>query len=192
MEVFRLVCRISYTFGLPAELGVVYSSLIPIGPRIIICTICSIALIAACNLVQDGPEVVSSRKVARYPVSVVLERPAAEDHMSDGLASLSAIATRAVDAWHVSAEEDVLSPIFSDRSCTSSALLRFLSPEHFLGRHYCGSRLATFGLCPRLTIYVLSVCVSHHLFNVDSSGVVRVAHQASARLQPSSLHPVAS
>ncbi|KAF2844164.1 carbohydrate-binding module family 50 protein [Plenodomus tracheiphilus IPT5] len=61
-------------------------------------------------VIQDGPEVVSSRKVPEYLVTEVPMSPTVEEDMGDGLSPLPTPTSRAVDSWHTSAEEEVVEP----------------------------------------------------------------------------------
>lgn len=70
-------------------------------------------------LVQDSPEVVSSREVTKYPVPEVLIIPAAKEDVGDGLPPLSTLASWAGNSWHSRLKRKSLNPIFSVRKCTS-------------------------------------------------------------------------
>ena len=88
------------------------------------------------------------------------------------------------------------SPIFSVRSCTSSALSRLVSPS------WSRSTLVGVGVClyvarplvslRHLAIHASSVCVLHYLLSLDLMVYSFGGMSAGRRLRPSSLHPVAS
>jgi hypothetical protein len=90
-----------------------------------------------------------------------------------------------------------LRPIFSVRSCTSSALSRLLSLSWS-----CSTFLVGVGVCLYVArsfffslyalIYALSTCILHNLLSVVLSGYSCAGGSAGCWLRPSSLHPVAS
>jgi hypothetical protein len=52
IETRCLVCRVRCTYSLPPTLGVVYASLIPTCPRICVCSMYSMALVASCGVLR--------------------------------------------------------------------------------------------------------------------------------------------
>jgi hypothetical protein len=52
IEARCLICRVRCTYSLPPTLGVVYVSLIPTCPRICVCSIYSMALMASCGVLR--------------------------------------------------------------------------------------------------------------------------------------------
>jgi hypothetical protein len=139
---------------------------------------------------------VSSGKVGEDALPEVLVLAAAEDDVGNGLSPLSTAVAGASDVRNVSIKRKSLSPIFSVRSCTSSALSRLLS----LSWSY--STLVGVGVCLYVArpffsslyalIHALSAYVLHYLLSVILSGYSCAGGSASCWLRPSSLHPVAS
>jgi hypothetical protein len=90
-----------------------------------------------------------------------------------------------------------LSPIFSVRSCTSSALSLLLSLSWSCSPFLVGVGVCLYVARPFLSslhalIHALFACVLHHLRSVVLSGSSWRGASAGCCLRPSSLHPVAS
>ena len=139
----------------------------------------------------------SSGKVGEDALPEVLVLAAAEDDVGNGLSPLSTAVAGASDVRNVSIKRKSLSPIFSVRNCTSSALSRLLSLSWS-----CSTFLVGVGVCLYVArpffsslyalIHALSACVLHYLLSVILSGYSCAGGSASCWLRPSSLHPVAS
>jgi hypothetical protein len=89
-----------------------------------------------------------------------------------------------------------LRPIFSVRSCTSSALSLLLSLLWSCSTFFVGTGVCLYVARPFLSslhalIHALSACVLHHLLIVVLSGYSCGGGRAGCCLRPSSLHPVA-
>jgi hypothetical protein len=90
-----------------------------------------------------------------------------------------------------------LSPIFSVRNCTSSALSRLLRPSCNWSTFLVDRGVCLYVALPlvsvlHLAVHARSACVLHHLLSVDLSGYSFGGVATGGHLRPFSLHPVAS
>jgi hypothetical protein len=191
--------RLSYPLYLqsPPTLGVVYVSLIPTCPRICVYSIYSMALVASCGMLRMVLRLCRPERLAkmRFRRSLyLLQRRMTwakvcrlSPQLQPGLVMFGTCRLK----------RKSLSPIFSVRSCTSSALSRLLSLSWSCSTFLVGVGVCLYVARPFLSslhahIHCLVVCVLHHLLSVILSGYSCAGGSASCWLRPSSLHPVAS
>jgi hypothetical protein len=127
VEACRLICRVRCTYSVPPTLVIVHVFLIPTYPRIGVCSIYSMVLVASCGMLKVIPKLCYSNSLAkmrfwrflhllqrrRVWVTVLRRSP----HLQRG----------ASDVRSLLINKESSRPIFSVRSCFGSALSRFLS-----------------------------------------------------------------
>jgi hypothetical protein len=197
LEALCLVCRVLRTYSLPPALGVVCVSLIPTCPRICVCSIYSMALVASRGVLRMvlrlcRPERLAKMRFRRSLCWLQWRRTWAtvcrlSPQLQPGL----------VMSGTCRLKRKSLRPIFSVRSCASSALSRLLSLSWSCSTFLVGTGVCLYVARPFFSslhalTHALSACVLHHLLSVVLSGYSCGGGSAGCCLRPSSLHPVAS
>jgi hypothetical protein len=157
VEALCLICRVRCTHRLPPTVGVVYVFLIPTWPKICVCFIYSMALVASCGVLRTVQSMCQPDGLAKMRFQMSSCHLPRRRSWTTVCRLWPHSQCELVTPGTLRSKSKSLSPMFSMHDCTSSALSRSVEALVALD-HLCGgcSRVCMLlDPCPRS-----SVCLS--------------------------------